>query len=172
MAFDPAVTAFDFVLVNGRVSPGIAIVRKGKLPAKWDERMGPGWSGSFPVFMGLQLVPFEIVIRLVTPQDWEDWESWRTVVARPPAGKRPKALSIVHPWCNELDVSAFVVTDRTQPEPVDDGTVWEIVISCLSWRAPKRTLVKPEASGKPEVTDPYDKQIEALTGQLEALSGG
>jgi hypothetical protein len=177
--FDPLATPIDKVLlafdppkgqqVAWQVSPGLATVQRASSPRRWDQRQGYGLSGSFPVFFGLKLAEFDILLRLYTSEDWAAWASWSSLIAKPPAGTRPKALACYHPWLADLDIGACVVTDVLQPEEIDNGG-YLITIQCLQWRRPKIALSKPEAAKTNASTDPIDAKITALTAQLQELA--
>lgn len=177
--FDPILTPIDKVLlaydpprgqqVAWQRSPGIAWVEGASAEDRWDQRQGYGLSGSFPIYFGTKLSEFSIYLLLLTSQDWTDWASWSQLIARPPAGTRPKALAIYHPWLAELGIGACVVKKRYQPTPSDAGG-HTIQIDCLQWRKPQIALSKPDAAKTNASTDPIDAKIEALTAQVQELA--
>lgn len=87
-----------------------------------------------------------------------------------PFGERPRALEIWHPILEDLSIRAVVVEDVSQPEQTGHGE-WTIKISLIEYRPPMLALARPEgAQARPQVTDPYDREIEGLTNQLQALT--
>lgn len=151
----------DFAIVGGFITPGKIDIMGAGSPRNWDERMGYGWSGSFPVFTGLKLSKFQSRLRLYTTEDWNDWYAFSSVVEKPPYGKRPRAIDIVHPLLAmpQVDIRSVVVTNVSQAEPIDDLGTWAIVIDWLVFRKPKITLAKPEAS-EVRPKDEIEQQIE------------
>lgn len=165
MSWNPIQAPVDYILLSGQKSPGLATLEGASTPRKWDERAGYGLSGSVVVFTGLGLAKFTVKLRFYTPEDWLAWDQWKPLVAKPPQGRRPRALDIWHPHLEELGVKSVVVEDVTQPEQTGDGE-WTVTIKFIQWRKPKIQLVKPEgAQAKPN--DPYDNMIEKLTGDLQ-----
>lgn len=170
MSFDPFVTPIDYFLLASQRSPGVAQIAGAGSPRKWDEHGGYGLSGSTLIFTGTKLSEFEARLMLTTSQDWADWHAWKPLVARPPRMTRPRALDIWHPWLEELEIKRAVVLDVLQPEQDDTGG-WTRIVKFKAFRAPVRTLAKPEGSqAKP--TDPVDAYIEKLTNQVQTLARG
>jgi hypothetical protein len=168
--WNPFTLSIDAAVLSGLVTPGFAIIERGGTPRNWDERMGYGWSGSFPVFTGQKLGFFDLTFRMFTKTDWELYRAIRPLLVRPPYGKRPQALDIVHPILLDLEIRSIVITDVKQLRQTDPG-VWEKTIECLQFRKPKIALAKPEASAqKPESQDPYDKLIDKLSADNQALT--
>ncbi len=170
--FDPLQTPIDKVLlaypppkgqqVAWQVSPGLASVSGSALLFRWDQRQGYGLAGSFPIYYGTKLSEFTVELRLYTSEDWADWASWSQLVAKPPAGTRPKALAIYHPWLADLKIGACVVQKVKQPEEMDNGG-YLIGIDCLEWRKPQIALSKPEAAQTAAGDDsPNQKLIKQL----------
>lgn len=169
MSWNPIDNPIDFFILQHLASPGIGTIQKANSPRKYDERGGWGASGSVLIFMGRRLSQFDGIITLYTPEDWAAWEAWKPLVDRPPYGKRPRALDIWHPYLAQLQIASCVVEDVLQPEELENGG-HRIVIQFREFRALKLSLAKPEASANAPVTDPYDKEIEALTKQLQELA--
>jgi len=172
MAFSPLDTPIDYVLINGQRSPGLATIEQASLPERWDERNGYGISGSYSAYLGRKLARPVLTLRLYTAEHWAAWHTWREVLARPPRGRRPKALEIWHPWLEELDIKSVGVEDHGQWTPIDNGGFAKS-IQLIEWRVPKLTLAKPEAAAAPQKSqDPVDQQIELLASQVSKLAAG
>ena len=170
MAWDPYTLPIDFVIVRGLPTPGVATIQRAKRTVKVDEIGGYGVSGSVLVVHGRRLVPFDIVVRITTPEEWAEWENFKSVVLTMPSGINAKALDVWHPWLQGLEVKSAVVTDVSQPE--DDGTgALTITISMIEFRKPKLALAAPlAAEQKPQSTDPVDQYIDKLVGQVQELA--
>ena len=158
----------DYITVAGRRSPGIAVLKSGGAPLKWDERAGYGMSGATLIFRGNGLVEFSVQLILLTEQDLADWVAWKPVVARPPSGKWAKSVQVWHPILEDLEVSAAVVLNVGALERQDTGATF-VEIKFKQWRKPKLALVAPSGTKDATPVDPYDKKIEALSGQLSEL---
>lgn len=165
----PFTLAIDAAVLAGLQTPGLLLIEKAGSPRQWDERNGYGWSGSFPVFIGQKLSMFSLVFRMYDENDWALYQALRPILVRPPYGKRPQALDIVHPILMDLDIRSIVITDVSQLT-LAEGGVWEKTVECMQFRKPKIALAKPEASTPKPSDDPYDKMIEKLTKQFDDLA--
>jgi hypothetical protein len=162
MTWNPWTTPLDTARISGIDTPGLLRIRNADSPRAWDERNGYGWSGSFPVFMGIRLSHFEMGFELYDDDDWADYQKILPLLAKPPLGKRPKALSISHPILQQLEIGSIQITNVKQLEIDDNGIVTQ-PIEVISFRVPKLALSKPEGSQTQNDDDPYDKKIRALT---------
>ncbi len=167
-AWNPIDEPVDYILLAGKRSPGLADVTGANSPRNWDKRKGYGLMGAIAVFHGMDLSTFTVKLRLYSLQDWADWHQWKALVDKPPVGKRPRSLDIVHPLLDELGIKSVVVEDVSQPEQTDHGE-WTIEIKFLQWRAPVVRLAKPEGSTATPV-DPVEQEIGKLTDQFQRLA--
>ena len=167
--WSPFRLSIDSALIANLPTPGLLLIEKANSPRQWDERNGYGWSGSFPVFIGQRLSAFDLTFKMYNDDDWTKYQALRPILVRPPFGKRPTSLDIVHPILMDLEIRSVVITDVLQLTPIDNGG-WAKTIECLSFRRPKVALAKPEASKQKQSDDPYDKMIERLTKQFDELA--
>lgn len=169
MAWSPLSVPVNFVILGGQPTPGLCDVVGADDPRRIDKRQGYGLSGSFPVFLGLDLSEFKLVLRLYSQQDWDDWDVFKPIVKRPPAGKFPKALDIYHPYLDDLNIRAVMVKNRSQPEEIDGGA-HSITIELIAFRRPKIALAKPDAATDKPSTDPVDQMIADAIKQINELA--
>ncbi len=170
MTWNPLTDPVDKFLLGGHMTPGIADVVGANSPRNWEERAGYGWSGAWLIYRGVGLSHFSIVFTLYTDADWLDWYAFQPLVTKPPYGKRPRALDIVHPLTSALGIRAVVVEDALAPEQSEPG-VWVATLKVIEWRHPKYSLAKPEGSQAAPV-DPIDQEIldnKDIIGELGAL---
>lgn len=170
MAFDGRIPS-DFVLLAGRKSPGVARITGLKKPRKWDEQAGMGLAGGFVIFRGVKLARFTLEIRLFTDQHWDDWAAWEDVVAEPKRGQPGRGLAM-DIWAAQLEarrIRSVVIEDVEGPELEEASGLWVYRIPMIEWRKPTPQYAKPE-DPKATPADPYDRQIEALAGQVRELS--
>jgi hypothetical protein len=176
MSFQPLRQPIDHVLLAGQKSPGLGTLVGASSPREWDERKGYGISGSFSVFRRRGLAHFALELRLYNDQDWADWHAWKPIVDKVPTrrggGTNPASgyLKIQHPILEDLSITAVGVEDVGQPTQAEDG-VWLVVIKFIEFRQPVFGLAKPEGA-KAVPVDPYDAQLEKLTGQFNELADG
>jgi hypothetical protein len=173
MAYNPLETPIDFVIFRGVPTPGIGVVQKAKREIKVDEIGGYGVSGSVLVVHGRKLVPFDVIVTLLTQEHWEEWDNFKEVVLTMPSGPNATAIDVWHPWLTMLDVKSCVVNAVSQPEPDETGG-FRITISCTEFRKPKPALAAPKsAENKPDSADtPAGKIIKNLTGRVQMESLG
>lgn len=164
----------DFVNIGGFRSPGLCRVEGAGLPSRWEPRNGYGWSGQWAIYLGSLISEFSIVFTLYGEQipPSEDWQAWQVffdaVLKRPPPKQRAKSFDIWHPHLEPLGIKKVGIKNVTQPVPVQNGG-WAITVELIQHERPRFDMAKPEGSqSKP--TDPYDQEIERLTGQLEELA--
>lgn len=169
MTWNPWSTPLDRGVINGIWTPGILRLRNADSPRKWDERVGYGWSGSFPVFLGVRLSQFDVGFELYTDEDWADWQKLRPILAKPPYGKRPKALDFVHPILQDLDIKSIVVTNVKQQETSELGVI-TIPIEVMTFRVPKIALAKPEGSADKPKPDWAEQMMQDLQAKIERES--
>lgn len=168
----------DFVRIGGKQSPGACSIVKAGTPRKWDVRQGWGLVGAAVYFVGDQPAKFDVIITLWEDSHWSDWSDFATVLAKPPKGTRPKAVGIQHPILTTppLSITSVVIEDVSQPILSEFGD-WDIVISCLEYRAPLPVLGKTDqaipakAKALPTARDAGDVTISKLTDTFNTLAG-
>lgn len=169
MAWDPWTGPVDKAILRGTLTPGVAEVTNCKREHKYDRIASYGQDSAIAIYRGRPPAGFDIVLQLLTPQDYAEWQVFREIVLTPPAiGPNSKALDVWHPFLAELGITACVVESVTIPE--DDGTgIWSVTISCVEWKRPKLVLAKPEAAtaDAAQNTDPMDILIGNLAFQVQ-----
>lgn len=164
MTWNPLTEPVNHVILAGQRSPGIAELQGFSSPRRWDERRGYALSGATLVFRGVGLAHGKLLLRLYTPQDWDDWSTFSTLVQRPPLGERARAMDISHPILEALGVRSVVVEDVKQPTETGTGGEYTIEISLIEHRRLQITPARTEGS-EDQPTDPVDRTI----GNLEAI---
>ena len=169
MSFDPVTSPVDYVLLEGKRSPGLATISGADNKSRWDERRGFALSGARVVYRGMGLSRPTLTLRLYTVDDWAGWHQWRPLVQRPPVGERATASDIWHPILEDLGITAVVVENVLQPKQTAPGE-WTIEIKLIEHRAPVFTLENVDASAATP-TDPVERRIAELTAQVGVLAG-
>lgn len=170
--------AWDVVVLAGQASPGppgYAVVTGAGTPRKLDERDGHGQSGATIAYTGDKISKFTVTIYLVETSDWNAWWQWRQLLAKPPAGTIPQALSIYHPVLAELGIDAVIIEEEGQPEPDGDTGLWKVPIKMAQYRKPTPALAVPQGASfaDPKFDTPMsaaEKQIAKLTNQVTELA--
>lgn len=175
----PLTDPVDYCLVGGEQTPGYAYPEGAALLFAWEEKKGHGFDGSGLVLTGKDLSSFNLIIELVSDQDWSDWYNFKAVLSTPPSPNNPKSLAFWHPFTAELGIESVIVHAIEQPKKVVDTGVWQVVIKLQEYRPPKK---KPPAKasgtgssgsarqGTTTVDDPQDARIRELTGQVQDLA--
>lgn len=158
--WNPIAESIDRFTIGGHLTPGIGEIVGLDSPRNWEERVGPGYSGAIVIFRGVRPSHFSITFRLYTEVDWADWNAFQTTIAKPPFGKRPRALDIVHPLCQANGVRAIVVENVISPQQTADGE-WTAELKVIEFRRPKPALATPEGSQDSPI-DPVELEIERL----------
>jgi hypothetical protein len=180
--FDPIKEPIDTILLQGRVSPGIAIVSGAADKRKWDIQQGAYMTGGITIYHGREISKFTVTIKLITEQDWIDWDNWKDLVARPPLPGTPAtpgqpnppspyvALDIWHPFLVLLGISAVQIEEVGQFTPCDDTGGYQIEIKFLEFRKPVFSYAKPTSSTPTPDNDPNNQAIRDRVAQLNALA--
>ncbi len=179
MSWNPIDSPVDKAFLGGKMTPGLCDIEGANSPRNWDERDGYGQRlmgslhvhiGSIPtllIFKGVKLSHFSIKFRLYTPADWDDWHAFAPTVAKPPIGKRPRALDIAHPITEEVGIRSVAVEDVLAPVQTGDGE-WTVEVKLIEFRAPRFALAKPQGSAATPV-DPVEAQIQANSDRIAQL---
>jgi hypothetical protein len=170
MSWNPLEDPVDYVEFASRRTPGIARVLGAGSPREWQERRGIGLSGARLAYRGLKLAKFVVRIVLVHQSDWDGWHAFKDVVARPPAGTRPRALDIVHPVLADCGIGSCVIEDLQAPEEVDETGTWAIEIKCIEHRAPTPAAAVVDGSAQSTV-DPLELEAAAAARELHDAMG-
>jgi len=157
----------DKILLGGVMSAGICELVGVDSPRNYEERVGPGLSGAILVFRGIRPSHFSVIFRWTSETDWQDWDAFQKVVTKPPIGKFPRPLDIVHPILEQVGIHTVVVENVIAPTQTDDG-VWQAEFKLIESRRLKRQFSKPEG-GQQTPVDPYDVIIESKYSEIDSL---
>ena len=171
MVWIPYKTPINYVSIEGQRTPGFGYVEKAGIIVQWDKIRGYGWGGAVSRFVGVDLSEFNIRYQIWTDQHWADHYAFLPLVAKPPRGTRPKARDLWHPFLEALDIKSVNVQGVSQPHPIEDGTVYEVVVAVQELGKPRRMFGTVQGS-KAKSDDPVDRVIENLTGQVNELANG
>ncbi len=177
-AFLGSPPAQDFIVLAGKRSPGLAVVRGGGDPRTWDIRAGYGLTGATIVYTGAGLATFEVDIFLWENAHWPAWDLFAKATLEQPAPVRnPTSLSIQHPVLNKapLRINQVVVEDPGAFEQDDEGGLWRTTIKFIAYRKAVPVLVKP-FEGPPGVKtnvaeDPELAEIREKAAIIKGLGG-
>jgi hypothetical protein len=162
---NPLDTPVDKARLGGLLTPGYCEVVGASSPRNYEEMGGGGWSGALVIFKGLEPSHFSLRLYLYDSRDWDDWYKFAPLVHKPPLGKRPAALDIVHPFTAALGIAAVVVEDVRAPDQVDHG-VWMIELMLIESRKLKPGSAAVEGSDATPV-DPREEKIKKLAAERD-----
>lgn len=189
MTFDPMRQPDDEIFISDRLVPGITVFKGISAPRDWEERKGFGMIGARLRYKGNKLTHFSIIVSLYTQDDWDEWNEFFPIIKRAPhpdasqmaaitsipslhRAMREMAppLSIRHPLLDEYEINQVVVEDVTAMTEDDKG-VWTSEIKLIEYREPQRVLSTSGGRDREAGTSAQDREIAALTTQLNQLAG-
>lgn len=190
MTFNPSVDPNDSVYINDRLVPGIVVISGLNAVRDWEERRSFGMMGSRLRLKGIKLSHFSLKVELYTDQHWEDWVEFSPIIRRPPppTGSQLSAITslpslhrlirdqappmnIRHPLLEEYRITRVVVEDVTAPVQEQTG-VWMVEIKLIQYQPPRRVLSTSGGRDRQAGTSRQDREIAALTQQLNTLAAG
>lgn len=151
---DPISTpdAWDYIVLAGQISPGIAEVSDASIQYKWDEPDAKGSSGSDIVFNGRENAKVRVVLTLWEPAHFHTWELFRQLLILPEGKDSETTTATVTttstsfgPRFDQLPGQTQVVTvakAKGQPEALDIQHPWCSMAGITS--------VVPDKIGQPE----------------------
>ena len=189
MPFDPLRQPEDSIYISDRLVPGIAEIKGLKAERDWEERRSFGMLGARLRYKGQKLSHFSIEVRLYTQEHWDDWIEFFPTIRRPPPPDRSQLsaitsipslhrmmrtqappLSIRHSLLEEYRIRQVVVEDVLAPSQDDQG-VWTAEIKLIQYQRPVRVLSTSGGRDRESGTSAQDREIAALTGELNDLAG-
>jgi hypothetical protein len=172
--WDPITRPKDYFLLGGYRSPGLAdlddLVEKYRIDVRW----GMGLSGASSPMVGRPPIDFRARMRLYSPADWLSWHEFLAViqpeiVARgiPGAIAKTQAWDIVHPYTLDARITSVMIQEIVHPKRTRDDGEWTAELLLHEWRMPRPSFAKAEAPKGPEPLDDRERQIQALTNELQ-----
>ncbi len=174
--------AWDHIILDDTLSPGLVVDCAGENPRAWDKAKGTGSSGATLKYGGDDLAEFSCKIRLgyeqpggpTAQEQFAEWDAFKPLL-KAPTEKNPNARTIFYPNLQMLpvpitDVQVKNVKGPKQVEP----SIWEWEITFIQYRAPapagaKSTGGKGSTSGA-SGGDAVDALITSLTGEVNDLA--
>jgi hypothetical protein len=189
MTFDPMRQPEDEIFISDRLVPGITNFKGISAPRNWEERQGFGMIGARLRYKGNKLTHFTIIVSLYTQEDWDEWNEFFPIIKRAPQpdasqmgaitsipslhrAMRDMAppLSIRHPLLDVYEITQVVIEDVTAMTEDDKG-VWTSEIKLIEYKEPQRVLSTSGGRDREAGTSAQDREIAALTTQLNQLAG-
>ncbi|MCP3886455.1 MAG: hypothetical protein GY700_13495 [Propionibacteriaceae bacterium] len=189
MPFDPMRQPADEIYISDRLVPGISEIKGLDAKRDWEERKSFGMMGARLRLKGMKLSHFSVIVRLYTQEHWEDWLEFGPIVRRPPQPDASQItaitsipslhrfmrdqsppLSIRHPLLEEYRITQVVVENNVAPVEDEKG-VWTIDIKLIQYQEPQRVLSSSGGRDREAGTSRQDREIAALTSQLNQLAG-
>ncbi|MDX6479513.1 MAG: hypothetical protein QOG85_23 [Gaiellaceae bacterium] len=167
----------DFIILQGRRSPGRATITNAGSPRTWDKQKGWGMSGATLIYTGDDLSDFDVIIDIWEKSHWGEWNDFARVLEKRSSGLGAKFLEISHPvlYRAPLRISQVAIRDVTQFEQSKTG-LWTCRILMTAWNSPLPALGKPDGT-IPGVTGggitdlDNDPEAQALLAKQRGLGG-
>lgn len=188
MPFNPMRNPDDTVVLAGREVPGIVVIKGLSAPRDWETRMSFGMMGYRLRLKGIKPSKFSLVVSLYDEEDWDAWNEFSEIVRRPPPPDRSQIQAITSipslwrfirtlgpplrirgPQLDEYRVNRVVVEDVTQADENDRGT-WTLEIKLIQYQPPVRVLSTSGGRAEDEPRTAQERQIAALTTELNGLA--
>ncbi len=187
MPFDPLRQPDDSVYISDQLVPGIVEIQGLKAERDWEERRAFGMIGARLRYKGQKLSHFSLAVGLYTQEHWDAWLEFGPLIRRPPPPNptaspvtlpafhrfmRTQAppLTIRHPLLEEYRIRRVVVEDVLAPVQDDKG-VWTVEIKLIQYQRPRRVLSDSGGRGHNTGASAQDREIAALTQELNQLAG-
>ncbi len=137
MAYNPIRNAFesDFVLLGGKLTPGIAVVEGLSRKSKWDVKDGQGQKGAKVTYVGESPSKFRIKFTLWSDVQFILWDKNIKPVLSLSRNPPHPAIDIWHPDCVDVGVKSVIVEDVTKF--VENGDGWDCTVSFIEFTEPK-----------------------------------
>lgn len=190
MPFDPLQRPDDSVYISDRLVPGIVVIKGLKAERDWEERKSFGMMGARLRYKGQKLSHFSLMVSLYTQGHWNDWLEFGPLIRRPPPPDRSQIqaitsipslhrmmrtqappLSIRHPLLEEYRIRQVVVEDVIAPVEDEKG-VWSLEVKLIQYQRPVRVLSSSGGRDREAGTSRQDREIAALTSELNGLASG
>lgn len=188
MSFDPLRYPDDAVYLDDQLVPGIVEIKGLKTPREWEERMSFGMMGARLRYKGQRLSHFTLQVSLYTQEHWDDWIEFYPTVRRAPRPDRSQIqaitsvpsltrvmrsqappLSIRNPLLEEFRINRVVIEETVAPVEDDKGA-WVAEIKLIQYQRPVRILSTSGGREREAGTSAQDRQIAALTTELNDLA--
>ena len=159
----------DYIVLDGKRSPGIAEVADAKAVYDYHVHEQPFATGARMLFRRRELAQFSVRLHLFTREDLVALDAWRTIVDRVPDARKPaNALAIAHPQLSALGIVSCVVLSVSQLEHDTFGGYY-LTIQFAEFRGlPEISQAKVEAPKPVAPTDPVDVEVATKTSVLQS----
>lgn len=166
---------FDYIILAGKMSPGLCDVSGAASPRDWDVRKGYGLSGATVVYTGDGLAEFTVRLFLWESTHFQAYSTWKTLIKKTAPNVKPRAMDIQHPYLADLEITSVVVADTLQMQQPTPG-LWTKDIKFKQYKKPLPQISKPTDNSMSKPNEPIaqtdaEKQIAALVAQVKALNG-
>ena len=171
----------DYVILQGKASPGIAELTGVSAPRNLQIQTGMGYNDALVRFAGFSPQKFSLKLHLYDEFDWAEWHNWKYLVQKrvdpstgAPAAKVASALTIKHPFLNDptIGITAVIVEDVLAPVRADDTGEWVIEIKFVSYRQPKIQYLPYDKKDDAPPTNPLAQTVADNRGRIaEAFKG-
>lgn len=126
--------AWDYVTLDGMISPGVCTVEGCDRGYKWDAPKTKGTTGGPPKFDSEEDLTPSLTLTLWEPSHFGTLENFLSVCRKAPDAKEPKVLPIDHP-AFAMAVVAFVVVTKIGGLKHEGGGKFSIKIDLRESRA-------------------------------------
>lgn len=171
----------DYIILQGKASPGLAELVGVSAPRNLQVQTGMGYNDALVRFAGFSPQKFSVKFHLYDEFDWAEWHNWKPLVQKrvdsapgSAAAKVAAAMTIVHPFLNDptIGITAVIVEDVLAPVRADDTGEWVVEVKFISYRKPKIQYLPYEEKKDASPTGQLDKTIADNRAKIAAALAG
>jgi hypothetical protein len=170
---------WDFAVIAGIQTPGLAGVSGFNRPWKWDVKDARGSAGATETFQGGPPSKGKLTLRFWTAEQIDEWYTLQASLMYEPGKRDAAPVRFLHPATFSLGIDKVVIEVIGQIERKGGG-LYEVVLDLLEFRPPPKKDVSSTpkkgsagtASGKPgEPADNESPADKVRHEQLKAAAG-
>lgn len=159
---------WNYIILSGRPSPGIATITNAESLRRLHERRPFGVAGATVIDQGGLLAHPVVNLYLLTREDLNGWDSWKSLLVRP-AHRSTQGMDIEHPLLADLEIRSVLLEGRSQLTQDDTGG-FNVQIKFCEYRRPTPALSVPASTAALEPQTERERQIVAQGIEIDSLT--
>jgi hypothetical protein len=158
---------WDYISINGIISPGLCELSGFKRDFGWDIKKGKGAKGSTLTLVTFPPCEGTVVFKLWTKEHFDAWAEFRKPMTYDPTKHPVSALTIGHPSFSDIELTSVIVKSMSPPMNKGGG-LYEITVEFIEYNPPPNKSAVSSPAGTNAKTKPGEAPI--LTEQEKQLA--